>query len=48
MAENINASLIDLEKIQVHPTGFVDPRDSQNDTKHLAAELLRGIGVVRS
>ncbi|KAK9463523.1 FAD binding domain-containing protein [Lipomyces oligophaga] len=35
---------IDLEKIQVHPTGLVDPRDPDNRWKFLAAEALRGEG----
>ncbi|KAK9473777.1 FAD binding domain-containing protein [Dipodascopsis tothii] len=35
---------IDLEKVQVHPTGLVDPRDPDNKWKFLAAEALRGEG----
>ncbi|KAK9344006.1 FAD binding domain-containing protein [Lipomyces starkeyi] len=35
---------IDLEKVQVHPTGLVDPKDPDNRWKFLAAEALRGEG----
>ncbi|KAK7203484.1 FAD binding domain-containing protein [Myxozyma melibiosi] len=37
---------IDLEKIQVHPTGLVDPKDPDNKWKFLAAEALRGEGGI--
>ncbi len=35
---------VDLDKVQVHPTGLVDPRDPDNKWKFLAAEALRGEG----
>ncbi|KAK9319979.1 FAD binding domain-containing protein [Lipomyces orientalis] len=35
---------IDLEKVQVHPTGLVDPKDPESKWKFLAAEALRGEG----
>ena len=35
---------IDLEKVQVHPTGLVDPKEPEAKTKFLAAEALRGAG----
>ncbi|KAK9238490.1 FAD binding domain-containing protein [Lipomyces kononenkoae] len=35
---------IDLDKVQVHPTGLVDPKDPGNKWKFLAAEALRGEG----
>ncbi|KAK9447271.1 FAD binding domain-containing protein [Limtongia smithiae] len=35
---------IDMEKVQVHPTGLVDPKDPENKWKFLAAEALRGEG----
>lgn len=35
---------IDMDKIQVHPTGLVDPKDPGAKTKFLAAEALRGEG----
>ncbi|KAK9379306.1 FAD binding domain-containing protein [Kockiozyma suomiensis] len=37
---------IDMEKIQVHPTGLVDPKDPDNKWKFLAAEALRGEGGI--
>jgi len=33
-----------MDKIQIHPTGWVDPSDRTNPNKVLAAELLRGVG----
>ncbi|CAG8451965.1 8798_t:CDS:2 [Ambispora leptoticha] len=35
---------IDLEKVQVHPTGLVDPKEPDAKIKFLAAEALRGVG----
>jgi len=35
---------IDLEKIQVHPTGLVHPDEPDAKVKFLAAEALRGVG----
>ena len=35
---------IDLDKVQVHPTGLVDPKDPGSKWKFLAAEALRGEG----
>jgi cytochrome b involved in lipid metabolism len=35
-----------MEKIQLHPTGFVDPNDPSNPNKVLAAEMLRGVGGI--
>nr|CAG8463483.1 6911_t:CDS:2 [Entrophospora candida]CAG8466659.1 9886_t:CDS:2 [Entrophospora candida] len=35
---------IDLEKVQVHPTGLVDPNEPDAKIKFLAAEALRGVG----
>ena len=40
----IGASSINMEKVQVHPTGLVDPLDPQAKWKFLAAEALRGVG----
>jgi cytochrome b involved in lipid metabolism len=40
----IGAKGIDLEKVQVHPTGLVDPKDPDAKVKFLAAEALRGVG----
>lgn len=44
MAMAVGAKGIDLEKVQVHPTGLVDPNDPQAKVKFLAAEALRGVG----
>ncbi|KAH9941031.1 fumarate reductase [Amylocystis lapponica] len=44
MAMAIGAHGIDLEKVQVHPTGLVDPKDPEAKVKFLAAEALRGVG----
>lgn len=44
MAMKIGAKGIDLEKVQVHPTGLVDPKDPEAKVKFLAAEALRGVG----
>ncbi|KAJ7594686.1 fumarate reductase [Mycena floridula] len=40
----IGASAVDLEKVQVHPTGLVDPNEPEAKVKFLAAEALRGVG----
>ena len=40
----IGGKAIDLEKVQVHPTGLVDPKDPDSKVKFLAAEALRGVG----
>lgn len=44
MGEAIGAKSIDLEWIQVHPTGLVKPDDPDAKIKFLAAEALRGVG----
>lgn len=44
MLMNIGANGIDMDKVQVHPTGLVDPKDPTAKTKFLAAEALRGEG----
>ncbi|CCH45035.1 succinate dehydrogenase flavoprotein subunit [Wickerhamomyces ciferrii] len=46
LLEKIGAQLIDMDKIQIHPTGFINPSDPENRWKFLAAESLRGIGGV--
>ncbi|KAF2713516.1 Flavocytochrome c [Pleomassaria siparia CBS 279.74] len=42
----IGAQVIDMELVQVHPTGFIDPADPSSPVKFLAAELLRGEGGI--
>jgi succinate dehydrogenase/fumarate reductase flavoprotein subunit len=44
MAMAIGAHGVDLEKVQVHPTGLVDPNEPDAKVKFLAAEALRGVG----
>merc|ERR1712217_8402 len=44
VSEGIGASTIDLEWVQVHPTGLVKPDDPDAKVKFLAAEALRGVG----
>ncbi|CAA7267100.1 unnamed protein product [Cyclocybe aegerita] len=40
----VGAQLLDMELVQVHPTGFVDPKNVGALVKFLAAEILRGEG----
>ncbi|KAF3914996.1 hypothetical protein AA313_de0203496 [Arthrobotrys entomopaga] len=42
----VGAQLIDMDLVQVHPTGFVDPADPLSPRKFLAAEMLRGEGGI--
>lgn len=35
-----------MDKVQLHPTGFIDPKDPSNSTKYLAPEALRGSGGI--
>ncbi|TKX23335.1 fumarate reductase [Elsinoe australis] len=44
MLMNIGANGIDMDKVQVHPTGLIDPKDPGSKWKFLAAEALRGEG----
>merc|ERR1712050_515659 len=44
MGEKVGAKAIDLEWVQVHPTGLVKPDDPDAKIKFLAAEALRGVG----
>ncbi|GMS99231.1 hypothetical protein PENTCL1PPCAC_21406, partial [Pristionchus entomophagus] len=46
MARHIGAKLIGMNRVQVHPTAFVDPADPGAFTKFLAAEALRGKGAL--
>merc|ERR1712242_390558 len=46
MGEAIGAGTIDLEWVQVHPTGLVKPDDPDAKVKFLAAEALRGVGGI--
>jgi flavocytochrome c len=44
MLMEIGANGIDMDKVQVHPTGLIDPKDPTAKFKFLAAEALRGEG----
>lgn len=46
MALKIGGSLKDIEYVQVHPTGLVDPKRPDDKVKALAAEALRGVGAI--
>jgi len=46
MSEAIGAKTIDLEWVQVHPTGLVKPDEPDAKVKFLAAEALRGVGGI--
>merc|ERR1719453_2131872 len=46
MGAEIGGATIDLEWVQVHPTGLVKPDDADAKVKFLAAEALRGVGGV--
>ena len=46
MIMSIGGNGIDMDKVQVHPTGLVDPKDPGAKTKFLAAEALRGEGGI--
>lgn len=44
MVLEIGGNSVDMEKVQVHPTGLVDPNEPDAKVKFLAAEALRGVG----
>lgn len=44
LALGVGANPADLEWVQVHPTGLVDPKEPDAKLKFLAAEALRGVG----
>ena len=44
MAFRLGAAAVDMANVQIHPTGFVDPKDPGARVKTLAAEILRGAG----
>jgi len=46
LGTSVGAGLVDMEKVQVHPTGWVDPKDPSNPGKVLAGELMRGVGGI--
>ncbi|KAI2624808.1 flavocytochrome c [Xylaria nigripes] len=46
LLEDLGAAFVDMDSVQVHPTGFVDPKDPHATYKFLAAEALRGEGGI--
>ncbi|EJS44091.1 YEL047C [Saccharomyces arboricola H-6] len=46
LLQKLGADLIDMDQVQVHPTGFIDPNDRKSSWKFLAAESLRGLGGI--
>ena len=44
--DRLGAQMIDMDQIQVHPTGFIDPADRTSGWKFLCAEALRGLGGI--
>jgi len=46
MAADVGGDLVDMEWVQVHPTGLVHPDDPKAKVKFLAAEALRGVGGI--
>jgi flavocytochrome c len=46
IAEQIGSATVDLEWIQVHPTGLINPAEPQTKTLFLGAEALRGVGGI--
>lgn len=44
MTLDIGGNTIHMDKVQVHPTGLVDPKEPDAKVKWLAAEALRGVG----
>ncbi|KAI3331493.1 flavocytochrome c [Xylariaceae sp. AK1471] len=43
---DVGAEFVDMDSVQIHPTGFVDPKDPTATYKFLAAEALRGEGGI--
>ncbi len=46
IATSVGAATCNLDKVQVHPTGFVDPANPTSNSKFLCAELMRGLGGI--
>lgn len=46
MALDIGAETKDMDFVQVHPTGLIDPKEPDTKVKSLAAEALRGVGAI--
>jgi aspartate oxidase len=46
MARAMGAGLVGMDRVQIHPTAFIDPKEPNAQTKFLAAEALRGKGAI--
>ncbi|KAI8954484.1 FAD binding domain-containing protein [Xylaria longipes] len=46
LLSDLGAAFVDMDSVQIHPTGFVDPKDPKATYKFLAAEALRGEGGI--
>jgi len=46
IGEKHGANSVDLEWVQVHPTGLVKPDEADAKVKFLAAEARRGVGGI--
>ena len=46
LGRKIGADLVDMDQVQIHPTGFVDSKNRYTKKKFLAPELLRGVGGI--
>jgi len=46
LALSFGAHAVDLDDVQVHPTGFYNPADPSNKVKTLCAEITRGEGAI--
>jgi succinate dehydrogenase/fumarate reductase flavoprotein subunit len=46
LAQSAGAKLIDMDDVQVHPTGFLNEGKPDEKTKMLCAELLRAVGGI--
>ncbi|KAE8396682.1 hypothetical protein ETB97_010674 [Aspergillus alliaceus] len=46
LLEEVGAGLVDMEQVQIHPTGFLDEKEPSASVKILAAEALRGEGGI--
>ncbi|EPY29097.1 NADH-dependent fumarate reductase [Angomonas deanei] len=45
-ARELNVALVDMDKVQLHPTGLLNPKDPNAKTVFLGPEALRGSGGI--
>lgn len=46
LAQQAGADLLHMDKVQLHPTGFINPKDRAARQKFLAPEAIRGSGAL--